>query len=145
MGRCRRVTTPGNRAEASRAQAGRGAAGGGATAAGTCWVDALAHVGSDNTPPWSLTAASINRRSCVRAAVTTGRIRSVQKVPRSEVCSRAARMWGGTSAVHAIAAVTAPKGVVSGRAATDCHSRSAHCWHVSSPRVRNSPASRYRP
>ena len=52
-------------------------------------------------------------------------------------------MSGGTSAVQVMALATAAKGVVSGRAATDCHSRSAHRWRVSSARVRNSPASRH--
>ena len=53
-------------------------------------------------------------------------------------------MSGGTSAELAMAVATSAKGVVSGRAATDCHSRSAHRWRVSSARVRKSPASTYR-
>ena len=72
---------PGTRAEASRAQAGRGIAEGVVAAPGTCWVAARAHAGSDDTPPWSLTAASIACRSSGRAAVATAPTRAPQKVP----------------------------------------------------------------
>ena len=142
LGRYRGGRT-GTRAEASRAQAGPGTAEGGVAASGTCWVAAGAQAGSDDTPPWSLTAPSIDCRSSGRAAVATAPTRAAHKVPRSAVFRRAARVSGGTLAEHAMDVATAAKGVVSGRAAMDCHSRSAHRWRVSSATVRKSPASRY--
>ena len=102
-----------------------------------------AQAGSDDIPPWSLTSASIACRPSGRAAVATAPTRAVQKVRPSVVCRRAARMSGVTSTVHVMAVATATKGVVLGRAATDYHSRSAHCWQVSSAMVRYSPASMY--
>ena len=53
--------------------------------------------------------------------------RAVQKEARSAARSRAAGMFGGTSAVQAIAVATEAKGVASGRVATERQSRSAHC------------------
>ena len=76
--------------------------------------------------PWSLTAVSITWRSSGQAAVETAPTKAARKVPRSVVCRRAARMSAWALAVHAMAVATAATGVVSGRAATDCHSRSAH-------------------
>ena len=60
-------------------------------APGICWVAARAQAGSNEMPPWSLTAASIVCRFSGWVAVATAPARAVQKVPRSAGGLRACR------------------------------------------------------